>query len=62
MWVWVLSISFLGSNPEHFQLEKFETKQECQLALINKLKEEQLKGKQIVANCFFKKKESKGWW
>lgn len=62
MWIWVLSFTILGSNPEHGQIAKFDTKQECQIALVQLVAEEQSKGKQVVAKCFYSKREAKGWW
>ena len=45
MWVWVLSITLVGSNPEHSRIAKFETKQACQKALIAKKIEYEQKGR-----------------
>lgn len=61
-WVWVLSITVLGSNPEHIRMAKYETKQECQQNLIARRKEYEAKGKEIVGHCFYGKIENKGWW
>lgn len=62
MWIWILSITVLGINPEHVRIAKFETKQECHLALANKRKEYEAKGKDIVGHCFYSKTDGKGWW
>jgi hypothetical protein len=58
----VLSFSILGSSVSHGEIPKFETKQECQIALQNKINEERSKGKEIVATCIYKKIDKKGWW
>lgn len=57
MWVWVLSITVLGSNPEHVNVAKFENKQDCQKALTSKKSEYELKNKQIVGHCYYSKKD-----
>lgn len=62
MWVWVLSVTVLGSNPEHHIIPKFETKQECEKALVEKIKELQSNNKESVGRCYYSKVESKGWW
>ncbi len=53
MWVWILTITALGSNPEHLKVAKFQTKMECQQALVVKKQEYDAKGKQIVGTCYF---------
>jgi len=62
MWVWILSFTVLGSNPDHGRIAKFETKQQCLQALQAKKEEERLKGKEVVGKCFYGKTETKGWW
>jgi hypothetical protein len=62
LWIWVLTFTILGSNPEHGQIAKFETKQECQIALQNKINQERLKGRETAATCIYKKVEGQGWW
>lgn len=62
MWIWILSITVLGSNPEHLKIAKFETKQDCQIALLAKRKEYEAKRKEIVGQCFYSKTDNKGWW
>lgn len=62
MWVWILSITLLGSNPEHSRIAKFETKQDCQKALISKKIEYEQKGREMVGHCFYVRADSKGWW
>ena len=61
-WVWVLSFTVLGSKPEHGQVSKFQTKQECQQALILKKQELESAGKQVVATCYYRQVAEKGWW
>lgn len=62
MWVWILSITLIGSNPEHSRIAKFETKQDCQKALISKKIEYEQKGREMVGHCFYGRIDSKGWW
>ena len=62
MWVWILSITLIGSNPEHSRIAKFETKQDCQKALISKKIEYEQKGREMVGHCFYARTDSKGWW
>lgn len=62
MWVWVLSFTILGSKPEHGQIAKFETKQECLQAFELKKQDANLKGKELVGRCYFTRTDEKGWW
>ena len=62
MWIWVLSITVLGSNPEHIHIAKFETKQECKQAEVQKYQEYSIKNQQIVTRCWFTKQDKTGWW
>ena len=62
MWIWVLSITVLGSNPQHIDIAKFATKQECETVTVQKHQEYKLKNQQIVTRCWFTKKESPSWW
>ena len=62
MWVWVLSFSILGSKPEHGQIAKFETKQECIRALDQKKQEAMSRGRELVGRCYLSQTGSKGWW
>lgn len=62
MWVWVLSFSILGSKPEHGQIAKFETKQECLRALDQKTQDAIRQGRELVGRCYFTKVEEKAWW
>jgi hypothetical protein len=62
MWVWILSISVLGSNPTHTTEAKYTSKEECLKVLSTKVQEEKLKGKDIVGRCYYGKVESKSWW
>jgi hypothetical protein len=61
-WVWVLAFTILGSRPEHGHIAKFETKQQCQQALVQKKEQEAAKGRELVGSCYFSKKEGPGWW
>jgi len=62
MWIWVLSVTVLGSNPQHIDIAKFETKQECKQAEVQKHQEYKLKNQQIVTRCWFTKQDKAGWW
>lgn len=61
MWVWVLTFTILGSKPEHGQIAKFETRQECQRALTVKKQEVNQQGRELVGSCYLTK-QSKGFW
>jgi hypothetical protein len=62
MWIWVLSFTILGSQPEHGQIAKFETKQQCQIALTQKKQQEAAKGRELVGSCYYTRKSAPGWW
>lgn len=51
IWVWVLSYSILGANPEHHTITKYQDKQECTKALESIKQEHLAKKKQIVGSC-----------
>jgi len=57
MWIWVLSATILGSNPEHTTIAKFATKSECEVALKSKKDAENAKGKEVVGSCYYSKIE-----
>lgn len=61
-WIWVLSFSVLGSQPEHGQQAKFETLQACQQAIVELRVQQAQRGREIVATCFLQSRASKGWW
>lgn len=61
MWVWILSLTVLGSNPDHVKIAKYETKRECQQALILKIQEYKMRNKEIVGHCYYGN-QSTGWW
>jgi len=50
-YIWVLTYTLLGSNPEHHTLAKFNTKQECEQALIAVKEEKKSQNKKIVGVC-----------
>lgn len=52
MWVWVLTFTILGTKPEHGQIAKFETKQDCHRALILKRQEAEQRGRELVGTCY----------
>lgn len=49
--IWVLSISVLGSNPEPKTFAKYTTKQECEQALAQIKEEYNNQKKKIAATC-----------
>ena len=51
IFVWVLSFTVLGANPEYREFAKYTTKQECEEALIQFKKEYQEKKKNIAGSC-----------
>lgn len=61
-WVWILSFSILGSQPEHGQQAKYETRQACEQALADIQKRELQRGREVVGRCWFGQTGGKGWW
>lgn len=57
IWVWVLTYTVLGVNPEHRTFSKYETQQECEQALISLKQEKKLQNKNIVGSCVLTLKE-----
>lgn len=49
--IWVLSFTVLGPTPEYGEIPKFNTKQECLLALEQKREEYKIKKQRIVGSC-----------
>jgi hypothetical protein len=61
-WVWILSFSILGSQPEHGQQAKFETKLACQQALANMIQTQSQLGREVVGRCYMGQSGTTGWW
>lgn len=59
MWIWVLSFTVLGTNPEHGRIAKFETKQECHQALLAKQQQIQQSGRSLVGSCHLTRQDSR---
>ena len=51
IWVWVLTYTVLGANPEHHTLSKYQTKEECELSLKAIKDEGKAQRKSIVGSC-----------
>ena len=49
--VWVLTFTILGVNPEHKSFAKYTTKQECERALEETKAEYKAKKKNISGTC-----------
>ena len=49
--VWVLTFTVLGANPEHKSFPKYQTKQECERALEQTRAEYKTKKKRIAGSC-----------
>ena len=49
--VWVLSFTVLGVIPEHKTFAKYNTKQECEQALVQTREEYKSQKKKIVGSC-----------
>lgn len=58
-WVWVLSFTVLGNNPQHGQIAKFETKAACQTALEQKRTEFRDQNRELVGTCFLRRSVGK---
>ena len=58
-YVWVLTFTVLGSNPEHQSFDKYKTKQECIQALNSFKEQKKNEGKKIVGECKLTLKEKK---
>ena len=50
-WVWVLTITVLGTNPEHHYFPKYQSQAECLQALEMSREEYKSKKKQIAGTC-----------
>lgn len=61
-WVWILSFTVLGGQPEHGQQAKYESKQACEQALLDLRQRESLRGRELVGRCWFGQTGGKGWW
>lgn len=59
VWVWVLSYTVLGSNPEHHTIGKFQTRPECEQTLKLMKEEMKQKNKKIAGSCHQTLKEIK---
>lgn len=59
MWIWVLTFTILGINPQNGQEARFKTKQDCLNALALKKQEAIQQGKEIIGTCYLIKKISK---
>ena len=57
-WVWVLSYTILGSNPEHVTISKYQTQSECQQYLDTVKQERQARGQRVVGTCQYVLKAS----
>ena len=57
-WVWVVSFSVLGTNPEHGIFGMFSNRVECQQALQTRKQEMKANGKEIVGTCFFTQRKT----
>ena len=52
VWVWVLSYTILGTNPEHGVISKYTSQAECQQTLAAMREERRARtGQQIVGTC-----------
>ena len=49
--VWVLTFTVLGVNPEHKAFPKYPSKQECEQALVQTRAEYKAKNKHIAGAC-----------
>lgn len=50
-WVWVLTYTILGTNPEYGSISKYLTQTECQQSLEAFKQDRQNRGQQVVAVC-----------
>ena len=50
-WVWVLTYTVLGANPEHGTISKYSTPVECQASLAALMDERRARGQQVVGTC-----------
>lgn len=56
VWVWVATLTVLGSTPEHVTFGNFSTKIECQRALEQRRLDYLQRKKEIAGTCFYTKK------
>ena len=61
-WIWVLTFSILGSQPEHGQQAKFDSLSACQQALTELRQREAVRGRELVGTCFLRQTAGQGWW
>lgn len=61
-WVWVLSFTVLGTQSEHGEQAKFDTKQACEQALTEFLQNQAQRGRAVAATCFLRRQAGQGWW
>lgn len=57
VWVWVLSYTILGVNPEHHVFSKYQTQAECESALKSIKEEKKKQNKNVVGSCYQALKE-----
>lgn len=50
-WIWALTFTVLGPNPEHGTSNKYTTQAECEQALAALKQEKQRQNKSIVGSC-----------
>ena len=51
IWVWVLTYTVLGAEPEHNTIAKYSTQPECQQSLDALREERRSRGQHIVGSC-----------
>lgn len=59
VYVWVLTYTVLGSNPEHRSFDKYQTREECVQALAGIRQQKKEEGKKIAGECKLVLKEKK---
>lgn len=50
-WVWVLTFTVLGAQPEHRSFAKYKSEEECLQALQSTREEYKSKNKKIAGSC-----------
>lgn len=61
-WIWVLSFSVLGSQREHGEQARYESRAACQQALAEISLREAQRGREVVGTCYLRQQGGKGWW
>ena len=51
VWVWVLTYTILGSQPQHGTISKYSTQNECEASLAAMKSEQRARGLQLVGTC-----------